>query len=143
VRQAVPRHTVVDGARGTRYLRRIVVREATLLCHGLHATRPAFVARCYAADRAFDFKVGDLCGVYSIFIPDAPLPEGCGGPGLKGAHESHERVASRPEDHAGIDVLPEGAVEDVFHPEGGLEPRDRHAAADIERPEAGRDLLPG
>lgn len=70
--QAVTRRSVVDGAAGTRYFRRIVVQESCLLCHGAKAHRPAFIAQNYAADRAFDFRAGDLRGTYSIFVPDKP-----------------------------------------------------------------------
>lgn len=69
---AVTLRTTVDGVSGTRYLRRIQVVEACLLCHGAKAARPAFIAQNYPADRAFDFRAGDLRGAYSFFLPDTP-----------------------------------------------------------------------
>ena len=62
--------TARDGNRGSRYFRRIVVEEACLACHGARDSRPDFVKQGYPSDKAFDFEVGDLRGVYSVFIPD-------------------------------------------------------------------------
>jgi hypothetical protein len=62
--------TEVDGRPGTRYLRRIRVEAACLTCHGPKDRRPEFVVRRYPDDRAHDFAVGDLRGLYSVFIPD-------------------------------------------------------------------------
>jgi hypothetical protein len=59
------------GKAGIRYFRRITVERACLACHGARDTRPAFVREGYPDDRAFDFSVGDLRGVYSVFIPDS------------------------------------------------------------------------
>lgn len=56
---------------GTRYFRRITVESACLACHGPKDKRPAFVTQHYPEDRAYDFQVGDLRGIYSLFIPDA------------------------------------------------------------------------
>jgi hypothetical protein len=63
--------TEQDGRPGTRYLRRIRVEAACLACHGPVDRRPAFVAQRYPDDRAHGFAVGDLRGLYSIFVPDA------------------------------------------------------------------------
>jgi len=62
-------HTTISGVRGTRYLRRITVERSCLLCHGTRTSRPAFVATEYPNDRAYGFRVGDLRGAYSVFIP--------------------------------------------------------------------------
>lgn len=59
-----------DGQVGTRYYRRINVEASCLACHGAKGARPAFVQNKYPEDRAFDFNVGDLRGMYSVFIPD-------------------------------------------------------------------------
>lgn len=48
------------------YFRRITVQKACLACHGSKSARPVFVQKKYPADRAFDFKAGDLRGVYHI-----------------------------------------------------------------------------
>ncbi|EKU99021.1 Protein of unknown function (DUF3365) [Leptolyngbya sp. PCC 7375] len=56
---------------GTRYYRRINVEASCLACHGLKDNRPQFVKNNYPQDLAYDFKVGDLRGVYAVFIPDA------------------------------------------------------------------------
>lgn len=56
---------------GTRYYRRINVEASCLACHGLKDNRPQFVKDNYPQDLAYDFKVGDLRGVYAVFIPDA------------------------------------------------------------------------
>jgi hypothetical protein len=50
--------------------RRIDVEPSCLACHGTKASRPAFVKENYPADRAFDFKAGDLRGMYAVFIPE-------------------------------------------------------------------------
>lgn len=68
---AVTLRTTMNGAAGTRYLRRITVEPACLMCHGPKAGRPEFVKQNYPKDRAFDFSVGDLRGAYSVFIPAA------------------------------------------------------------------------
>ena len=62
----------MDGQAGTRYFRRITVESACLACHGAKDERPAFVKQRYPEDRAYDFQAGDLRGIYSVFIPDAP-----------------------------------------------------------------------
>jgi hypothetical protein len=59
-----------DGQGGTRYYRRINVEASCLACHGAKGSRPEFVQNKYPEDRAFDFNVGDLRGMYSVFIPD-------------------------------------------------------------------------
>jgi hypothetical protein len=59
------------GRSGTRYLRRIRVEAACLACHGPEGQRPEFVKQRYPDDRAHGFAVGDLRGLYAVFIPDA------------------------------------------------------------------------
>jgi hypothetical protein len=63
--------TEQDGQPGMRYLRRIRVDAACLACHGPKDRRPEFVKQRYPDDRAYDFAVGDLRGLYSVFVPDA------------------------------------------------------------------------
>ncbi len=60
---------VLDGQRGIRYYRRINVEASCLACHGPKDSRPAFIVSKYPQDRAYDFKVGDLRGMYAVFIP--------------------------------------------------------------------------
>ncbi|WP_017292729.1 Tll0287-like domain-containing protein [Geminocystis herdmanii] len=55
---------------GTRYYRRIDVEATCLVCHGLKDSRPQFVQDGYPQDLAYNFKVGDLRGMYAVFIPD-------------------------------------------------------------------------
>ena len=64
--------TEVDGQPGLRYFRRIMVEEACLMCHGPKAARPEFVQQGYPEDRAYDFKAGDLRGIYSVFVAEKP-----------------------------------------------------------------------
>jgi hypothetical protein len=59
----------INGQAGTRYYRRINVEPSCLACHGNKNTRPQFVKDKYPQDMAFDFHVGDLRGMYSVFIP--------------------------------------------------------------------------
>ena len=59
------------GRARTRYFRRITFEQACLACRGRRDVRPAFIREAYPDDRAFDFAVGDLRGVYSVFIPDS------------------------------------------------------------------------
>lgn len=54
---------------GTHYYRRIDVEASCLACHGGKDARPQFVKDKYPQDIAFDFKVGDLRGMYSLLIP--------------------------------------------------------------------------
>jgi len=61
--------TPVQGA-GVNYYRRIDVQASCLACHGSKDSRPAFVTERYPADRAFNFKPGDLRGMYAVFIPE-------------------------------------------------------------------------
>lgn len=60
----------IDGQAGTRYYRRINVEASCLVCHGGKEERPQFVKDNYPQDLAYDFKVGDLRGMYAVFIPD-------------------------------------------------------------------------
>jgi hypothetical protein len=55
---------------GTRYYRRIDVEASCLVCHGAKERRPQFVQKGYPQDLAYNFKVGDLRGMYAVFIPD-------------------------------------------------------------------------
>jgi hypothetical protein len=60
----------IDGKQGTRYYRRINVEATCLGCHGSKNTRPQFIQEKYPQDLAYDFKEGDLRGMYAVFIPD-------------------------------------------------------------------------
>lgn len=60
----------VQGQAGTRYYRRINVEASCLACHGAKGDRPQFVKENYPQDLAYDFNVGDLRGMYSVFMPD-------------------------------------------------------------------------
>lgn len=60
----------IDGQSGTRYYRRINVEANCLVCHGAKDNRPQFVKDNYPQDLAYNFHVGDLRGMYSVFIPD-------------------------------------------------------------------------
>jgi hypothetical protein len=63
--------TAMNGQKGLRYFRRITVREACMPCHGTREARPDFIREGYPLDRAYNFEVGDIRGVYSVFVPDA------------------------------------------------------------------------
>ncbi len=60
----------LDQQTGTRYYRRIDVEASCLACHGLKDRRPQFVKDGYPQDLAYNFHVGDLRGMYAVFIPD-------------------------------------------------------------------------
>ncbi len=60
----------LNGQVGTRYYRRIDVEASCLACHGGKDERPPFVQQNYPDDRAYDFQVGDLRGMYAVFMPD-------------------------------------------------------------------------
>jgi hypothetical protein len=60
--------TAEQGA-GLNYYRRINVEPSCLACHGTKASRPAFIKDNYPNDKAFDFKVGDLRGMYAVHLP--------------------------------------------------------------------------
>lgn len=61
---------IIDGQDGIRYYRRINVEASCLVCHGGKANRPKFVRDNYPQDLAYDFNVGDLRGMYAVFMPD-------------------------------------------------------------------------
>ncbi|ACB52756.1 unknown [Crocosphaera subtropica ATCC 51142] len=60
----------MKGEKGTAYYRRINVEGSCLACHGTKNSRPKFVQEKYPQDLAYDFKPGDLRGMYGVFIPD-------------------------------------------------------------------------
>jgi hypothetical protein len=60
----------IGGEPGSRYYRRINVEASCLACHGSQQSRPDFVKAKYPDDLAYNFNVGDLRGMYSVFIPD-------------------------------------------------------------------------
>ena len=60
----------LEGQAGTRYYRRINVEASCLACHGNQRDRPQFVKDNYPQDLAYDFNVGDLRGMYAVFLPD-------------------------------------------------------------------------
>jgi len=66
---------VISGRPGRVLYRRIPVEESCLHCHGAQADRPEFIVNKYPQDKAFDFRVGDLRGLYSVFLPSAPGPQ--------------------------------------------------------------------
>jgi hypothetical protein len=41
-----------------------------MACHGTKLSRPAFIKENYPNDKAFDFKSGDLRGMYAVFLPE-------------------------------------------------------------------------
>jgi len=61
--------TAEQGA-GVNYYRRIDVQASCLACHGSRDNRPAFVKEKYPADKAFNFKPGDLRGMVAVYIPE-------------------------------------------------------------------------
>jgi hypothetical protein len=63
--------TVMNGQPGMRYFRRITVREACMPCHGTRDSRPEFIKTAYPLDRAYNYEVGDLRAVFSVFAPDS------------------------------------------------------------------------
>jgi len=65
----------INGQSGQRYYRRINVEATCLACHGAKEARPEFVKQKYPQDLAYDFKVGDLRGMYAVFIPDTVASE--------------------------------------------------------------------
>jgi hypothetical protein len=60
----------LNGEEGMSYFRRINVESSCLACHGGKNNRPQFILDKYPEDLAFDFKEGDLRGMYSVFIPE-------------------------------------------------------------------------
>lgn len=65
--------TTRHGVKGWRYARRITVRSSCMACHGPKEKRPAFIKKGYPDDRAYDFQVGDLRGLYTVFVPAEPV----------------------------------------------------------------------
>jgi hypothetical protein len=50
------------------FFRRITVRTQCLACHGNKESRPDFIKSKFPQDKAYDFKVGDLRGIYHVQI---------------------------------------------------------------------------
>lgn len=59
----------LDNKKGQRLFYRVPIVNSCLHCHGSKDSRPDFIVKKYPTDKAFNFKVGDLRGVYSVFIP--------------------------------------------------------------------------
>lgn len=59
---------------GRYYFAPIQVTSSCLSCHGDVAKLPEFILKSYPSDRANGFKVGDLRGIYSVFVPDGSKP---------------------------------------------------------------------
>ena len=59
------------GNTGWRYFAPIRIEPACMACHGPENARPQFILDEYPSDLAYDFEVGDLRGVYSVFVPDS------------------------------------------------------------------------
>lgn len=55
---------------GLYYFRRINIQKSCLNCHGSKESRPVFIKQKYPMDKAYDFKVDELRGMYSVFIPN-------------------------------------------------------------------------
>lgn len=55
---------------GTYFYYRISVDKNCLYCHGNIKDRPRFIIEKYPQDKAHSFAVGDLRGVYSVFVPE-------------------------------------------------------------------------
>ena len=61
---------VVDYKTGTRLYKPIYVTAGCLNCHGPMESRPDFIKSKYPNDLAHSFKVGDLRGIFSVWIPN-------------------------------------------------------------------------
>jgi hypothetical protein len=59
-----------EGRPGRYLYRRIPVATSCLHCHGVQGERPDFIVKKYPADKAYGFKVGDLRGLYSVYLPN-------------------------------------------------------------------------
>lgn len=57
------------GKKGFQIYRRIDVQSSCLRCHGAKSERPEFVKTKYPKDLAYGFNVGDLRGIYSVWLP--------------------------------------------------------------------------
>ncbi len=60
----------VNGGSGTQVYVAIPVVSQCLHCHGAKSGRPQFIKDKYKDDLAFDFRPGDLRGMYSVYVPD-------------------------------------------------------------------------
>jgi hypothetical protein len=57
-----------ESKEGVYYFRRITVQAKCLSCHGDADKRPEFIKKNFPQDLAFNFKVGDLRGLYSVYF---------------------------------------------------------------------------
>jgi hypothetical protein len=55
-----------DQAKSQLSVYRITVVQSCLACHGDQLSRPNFIKEKYKNDKAYNFKVGDLRGVYTV-----------------------------------------------------------------------------
>ena len=58
---------------GWRYFLPIYIKPSCLACHGDKQAVPLVIQEAYPEDKAHDFMVGDMYGVYSVFVPDSSL----------------------------------------------------------------------
>lgn len=61
--------TSQENRQGIRYFQRITIEASCLTCHGAKNDRPEMIKHTYPRDLAYDFQVGDLAGMYSVWIP--------------------------------------------------------------------------
>ncbi|MCP9897154.1 DUF3365 domain-containing protein [Vulcanococcus limneticus] len=64
---------VAEQGAGLNYYRRINVEPSCLACHGTKASRPAFIKDNYPDDKAFDLTVGELRGMYAVYLPEVQV----------------------------------------------------------------------
>jgi hypothetical protein len=62
-------HDMHNSQIGFSIYRRINVEDSCLACHGAQSSRPNFIVSKYPKDLAYNFKSGDLRGLYWVFIP--------------------------------------------------------------------------
>jgi hypothetical protein len=56
-----------EGLKGISVSVPIYVTQGCLLCHGEQTHRPSFIKKNYTQDQAFNFKVGDLRGIFWVW----------------------------------------------------------------------------
>lgn len=54
--------------RGIRYFQRITMSASCLTCHGAKNDRSEWIKNRYPRDLSYDFKEGDLAGMYSVWM---------------------------------------------------------------------------
>lgn len=67
----VTQEEIWESQKGTSLIKPIYITEGCLVCHGAQAKIPPFIKSKYPKDQALDFKIGELRGIFWVWLPDS------------------------------------------------------------------------